>query len=113
MGLIHDQQIILKKRRLLAHLEALSALVNEQGVQLLTDEEIEEVLEQEEPYVLPEVISEAFRREDTCDERLPCESLLYFLAHDEHSSHLETRLAYTSLSIRVVVLMGRDHFFLL
>jgi MoxR-like ATPase len=52
-----------KKRRLIAHLEALSTLVNELNAQLLTDEEIEEVLEQEEPYILPEVISEAFHLE--------------------------------------------------
>ncbi|EFH84759.1 AAA family ATPase [Ktedonobacter racemifer] len=49
-----------KKRRLIAHLEALSIVVNEQGKQLITDEGIEELLEQDEPYVLPEVLSEAF-----------------------------------------------------
>jgi MoxR-like ATPase len=49
-----------RKRRLIAHLEALSTLVNERGEQLLTDEDIEELLEQEELYVLPEVLSEAF-----------------------------------------------------
>jgi hypothetical protein len=52
-----------KKRRLIAHLEALSSIVNEQGEHLLTDEDIEEVLEQEDPYVSPEVISEAFHLE--------------------------------------------------
>jgi hypothetical protein len=49
-----------RKRRLIAHLEALGTLVNEQGEQLLTDEDIEELLEQEELSVSPEILSEAF-----------------------------------------------------
>ena len=37
--------------------------MNEQGKHLFTDEEIEEVLEQENAYVPPKVIREAFRLE--------------------------------------------------
>ena len=52
-----------RKRRLTAHLEALSMVVNEQGEQVFTDEDIEAFLEQGESSILPEVLSEAFHLE--------------------------------------------------
>lgn len=52
-----------RKRRLVAHMEALSTIVTEQGEPLLSDEAMEELLEQKEPDVSPEVLHEAFHLE--------------------------------------------------
>ncbi len=49
-----------KKRRLTSHLEALSNVVNEEGKQLISVEEVESLLEQEEPVVNIERLSEIF-----------------------------------------------------
>jgi len=49
-----------KQRRLTAHLEALSSIVNREGQHLLSDEDIEDLLAQEEPYIVPEILSEIF-----------------------------------------------------
>lgn len=52
-----------RKRRLVAHLEALSIVVDVQGKQLFTDEDIEDALEQEVSDIPPEIVREAFHLE--------------------------------------------------
>jgi hypothetical protein len=59
-----------KQRRLTAHLEALSSIVNTEGQHLLSDEDIEDLLAQEEPYIVPEILSEIFHL-DHLPYRLP------------------------------------------
>lgn len=50
-------------RRLTAHLEFLRNCVNPAGEHLLSDEEIEDLLEQDEPSVAPEILHEIFHLE--------------------------------------------------
>jgi hypothetical protein len=49
-----------KQRRLIRHLEALSNIVSTEGVQLLNDEDVEVLLAQDEPYIVPEILSAIF-----------------------------------------------------
>jgi len=52
-----------KQRRLSAHLEALSALVDDDGTPLLTDEEVEQLLEDQGLQLAPEVLAQTFHLE--------------------------------------------------
>ena len=52
-----------RKCRLLVRLEALGTVVNEQGKQLLSDEDVEKLLEQEDAPISSQIIQEVFHLE--------------------------------------------------